>query len=240
MSINDNVALVYDYKAGDTQLIRCDCYFEVSYAGYITERETMWLDPERGIIDMGKGLFVLNFGGTILECYKSHRNTVAQIIKTFHKKDPAEAIVDFDKMFLQIFTTKAQTDTIRKFLREYGDRVVVYDDGSVEIDGLYLVDSLQRANKLVHTKSDGTKEWEYLCVQPIRKPKGYHAIVGGKEVVINEGTVLILVKSWYLLNRHLYLNDSVYTNQIRYHDHLLKDLIRRAELNGQTIPSRLQ
>ena len=104
MSINDNVALVFDYKAGDTTLIRCDCYFEVKYSGYISERQPMWLDSERSIIDMGDGLFVLNFGGTLLECYGSHRNVISEVIKTFYKDDPAKAIESFDSLFLKIFT----------------------------------------------------------------------------------------------------------------------------------------
>ena len=241
MSINDNVALVFDYKAGDTTLIRCDCYFEVKYSGYISERQPMWLDSERSIIDMGDGLFVLNFGGTLLECYGSHRNVISEVIKTFYKDDPAKAIESFDSLFLKIFTTKAQVDTIRGFLSEYGDRVLVHDDGSVEIDGLYLVDALQRANMLVGVDKDGTKNWTYLCVQPIRKTKGYHTIRGGKEVYINEATVLILVKAWYLLNRHLYLKDRVYVDhQIARYPHLLNDLIMRAEKHGQKIPDRLR
>lgn len=223
LSISDNSALIL--KNGELKLMRCDGYTKMKMDGIFISNIEYNLDSRRKMMDVGNGIFILEFDGQIVETYGHERTAVAEILRLYKDGEQQEAVDIFDFLYGKIFSSEAQLVLIRKALSIYGDRCIIEESGAVTIDGLYYIDKTGTSNFLL----DDMK-FTYLCLQPRSMSKDNpNMSFYGINIEVDRATLLIIAKALFLLHREQHYGDGVYRRQVeRYQKHWV-DLQRRFE-----------
>lgn len=178
-------------------------------------------------------IFNAEYRGDATQIRPNYANILADAIE--HHRDTGD-ISKFEKLFVDHYSLTYNTKLIESILSNYGERVIVVNDGFI-IDDMFLVDRKGSAwvwnNEQKDKSGRGAAGSICLVVKSIPL-SGYVDTDNGAMAQIDSTTMTVLAKIWFLLNPNT--QDDVFMNQI---PSMYREILKRNEMPKQNRQQRL-